>query len=233
MEISDIELNKAYRIKLVESAYDEFCDASDFIWKTPRFIDTEREEELAKLPVYFPSSPDLAAKRWLIESKKIEGSFPFFMSRGNLFSIASLYESYLLLLVKEIEVKTGTKFSDARGQGMTKINNYFRMVKLDYKSIDLYKQVDAAITIRNTLFHANGVLDWCKKPNQVRSIVHNKSFLSSQHRVNDPKSECVIISKTNLGERLEIVNYYSYLASIYFRDYFVRLCLESKEKEKI
>ena len=237
MESVDIIINQALEIKLASSAYDEFSNAADYIWKTPRFLENEREDELAKLPIYFPNNPEIAEKRWKIEGRKIEQTFPWLMSRGNLFSIASLYEAYLLLLAKEIENTTQINLNSARGQGVSKINNYFKIVGLQFKSVPLFEQVDAALKIRNCLFHASGILDWCKKPEQVVGIVDNLKFLSEAHRqrreTSGRKADEVIITTTKLGRRLEIINDYSFLVANYLRDYFVGLCIEAKEKNKI
>jgi|GEM_PF-1822672 len=237
MEAADIPINKARGIKLARSAYNEFSNAADFIWKTPRLLDSEREDELAKLPIYFPNAPQLASLRWQHESAKIDRTFPFLMSRGNLFSIASLYESYLHLLAKDIEKLTGNPLKLARGQGVSKIYNYFKAVGLNYSAIDLFEQVDAALKIRNCLFHASGILDWCKNPEQIVRVVDDLIYLSKDHRQRRIKSDNrdneVIISKSKFGHRLEIINQYPWIVAFYFRDYFVGLCLEAKGKGKI
>ncbi|OLF74982.1 hypothetical protein AWH60_10135 [Pseudoalteromonas haloplanktis] len=237
MEPANIIINKALNVKLAHSAYEEFSDAADYIWKTPRFLESEKEDELAKLPIYFPNHPDIAEKRWEIEGRKIERTFPWLMSRGNLFSIASLYEAYLLLLAKEIEKVTHISLSLTKGQGISKINNYFKTVGLDFKSVPLFEQVDAALKIRNCLFHASGILDYCKKPDQIISIVDNLTFLSEEHRhrrkASDRKVDEVIITTTKFGRRIEIINDYSFLAANYLRDYFIGLCVEAKKKGKI
>lgn len=237
MESAEIPLNNARDIKLARSAYDEFSNAADYIWKTPRFLEAEREEELAKLPIYFPNAPQLASLRWQHESAKIDRTFPFLMSRGNLFSIASLYESYLHLLAKDIEKSTGNPLKLARGQGVSKIYNYFKTVDINYSAVDFFEQVDAALKIRNCLFHASGILDWCKSPEQIIRIVDNLIYLSKDHRQHRIKSynsdNEVVIFKSKFGNRLEIINQYPWIVAFYFRDYFVGLCLEAKGKGKI
>ncbi|WP_340679607.1 hypothetical protein [Paraglaciecola sp.] len=124
-----------------------------------------------------------------------------------------------------------------KGQGVSKINNYFKIVGLEFKSVHLFEQVDAALKIRNCLFHASGILDWCKKPEQVVGIVDNLTFLSEAHRqrrkASDKKANEVIINTTKFGRRLEIINDYSFLVANYLRDYFVGLCIEAKKKSKI
>jgi hypothetical protein len=40
--------------QLANRASEEFHNLSDFIWKAPRFVESERTLELAKLEQYFP-----------------------------------------------------------------------------------------------------------------------------------------------------------------------------------
>lgn len=213
---SDCIINSAKDIKLAVVAHDEFGDAADYIWKAPRLIESERNDELAKLPAYFPSNPELAELRWEHESKKLENTFPYLMSRGNLFSVASLYEAYLILLAKNIEEETGLELHSAPGQGVSRINNYFKIIGLNYFTIKLYHQVEAALKIRNCLVHASGILSWSKEDKVIRQILASTTFLSRDHRDRRKKNKANInevnIVTSSSGDHLEITNEYSWLA---------------------
>jgi hypothetical protein len=54
--------------KLGRSAYEEFVDTSDYIWKAPRLIDTEKKAEIEKLESYYPLTGDLEKDN---ESKRL------------------------------------------------------------------------------------------------------------------------------------------------------------------
>jgi hypothetical protein len=83
--------------RIAESAYREFSNAADYVWKTPRFIEKEYNDELEKLP----DDEELARLRWRLESTKLKHVFPFLLATGNLFSVTSLFETYLLRLAKK------------------------------------------------------------------------------------------------------------------------------------
>jgi hypothetical protein len=232
MDASNHIINKANDIKLAILAYEEFSDIADYIWKSPRLIEHEHMTELKKLPIYFPNNPEMALERWHGESKKLKSTFPYMMNSGNLFATTSLYESYLLRLVHSIEKKTGVKINTMRGQGSSRINNYFKHVGLDYASVDLYHQVDAALKIRNCLIHASGILSWSKESNNLQQIVTSNIFLSKTHRESKRKNTDtheVMIVKSNFGDRIQITDKYPWLACWYFRDYFVGLCIKARD----
>jgi len=236
IEIADCIYNRANDIELAVSAHDEFSSVADYIWKAPRLLDQEKQSELDKLPIYFPNNPELAEIRWRHESRKLENTFPYIMANGNLFAVASLYESYLMLLAKDIEKATGIELDSINGRGNSRLSNYFKHVGINCSSIELYHQVDAALKIRNCLVHASGILDWSKENNVLRQIYKSGTFLSKEHRrlrkSNGSALNEISIVKSELGERIQITNEYSWLSCWYFRDYFLGLCIEARDLEK-
>jgi len=233
---SNCIFNKVNDIKLAVSAYQEFSDAIDYIWKAPRLLDQEKEKELEKLQTYYPSNPKMAEIRWSQEFKKLNSTFPHLMATGNLFMVASLFETYLILLAKDIEDKIDVKLSQVKGQGYSRIINYFKDIGLPYDSVALYHQVEASLKIRNCLVHAGGLLNWSKDELAIRQVVKSGTFLSCNHRGQQKGKDSyfgeVGIVESKLGDRIEITNEYSWLSCSYFRDYFLGLCIESRKLEK-
>jgi hypothetical protein len=229
----DILYNRVRDHKLAIRAHDEFSTVADYIWKAPRLIKYERELELSKLPIYFPDNKDLAEWRWRHESNKLDRTFPFLIAVGNLFTAASLFEIYLLMLSKDLEAKCEVKINSVRGQGSSKIFNYMKLIGIKYNAIELYKQIDAALKIRNCLVHASGILTWSRDELELRRIYNTRTFLSNEHRKNHANENIepdeVTIIKNEFGDRMQISNMYSFLVCCYFRDYFMELCIESAQ----
>jgi hypothetical protein len=230
--------NKEKRIKkpneidiITESAHREFSDAADYIWKTPRFIDKEFADELQKLP----NDPEIASIRWHFESKKLKHVFPFLLATGNLFSVTSLFETYLLRLAKEVEKITSNTLSSVKGQGVQRLFNFFKACGIKPDSISLWPQIDAAIKIRNCLTHASGLLEWSRDNKELRRIVNSGTFLSKDNREKYKKVigdlDQVTIYVSGFGDRIQISNNYSWISYAYYRDFFIELCEKSKEHD--
>ena len=148
----------------------EFEGVSDYIWKDPRLIEHETELELQKLPLYFPNDPQIAALRWHRESEKLTRVFPYLIAAGNLFSVVSLFESYLLLLGGNLQNHSGIPLDSVKGQGATRLFNYFKkIIKLPPDAVPLYEQVQAAVKIRNCLAHASGMLAWSRERGALKA----------------------------------------------------------------
>jgi hypothetical protein len=104
--------------QFASSAYFEFTDVADYIWKSPRLIESEFKLEIEKLNAYFPVKGDdkqdaqnikYRKMRWQHERKKLTAIFPYLMATGNLFSIISLFETYCFILCKELDVQLPRK----------------------------------------------------------------------------------------------------------------------------
>lgn len=222
LDISDQLKRLGVRAKL------EFVDVSDFIWKAPRLIDHERKLELSKLDSYFPNHPELRERRWLMESHKLDHTFPYLIAVGNLFSVVSLFESYLLLLASELQPHVVIKLHDIKGQGISRLFKFLRLAGILPERLPLYLQVQAAIKIRNCLTHASGVLDWSRENNDLRKIQSTGTYLSPEHQSmrldKGRKFDEVIIGESAHGDRLIVNNQYCHVLCSYLHTHFSALC---------
>lgn len=220
--------------KLIYTSYLEFLDIADYIWKAPKFIEKEIDQEIQKLDLYYPNDKKSQEIRWKYESRKIFNVFPYLNSTSNLFSVVSVFEVYLLRLGHEIEVYSDKKLCDISGQGSTKVFKYLRKLYIRPEALGLWMQIQSAIKIRNCLVHSCGILSWSRDEVEIRNIHRNKLFLSKEDREHRKKLEVsfdeVNILSSNFGERLQIDDMYPWILSVYFRDFFVELCQLSLEK---
>lgn len=161
---------------MILRAKQEFNDVGDYIWKIPRFVESEYQVELQKLSSYFPDEPDLAKIRWKLESRKLEATFPFMISSGNIFSLTSLFEVYMLMLAKEVDSVAKVELNKTRGQGINKVFSFLKTCNIELNKLILWPQIDAAIKIRNCLMHASGLLDWSRDEEELRRIVKSSVF---------------------------------------------------------
>lgn len=213
-------------ISLLQSQIqNEFDCAADYIWKAPGLIDHETELEKKKLKQYFSEPSRLAELRWRHELLKLEGTFPYMIAVGNLFSVASLYETYLLYIVRMIDVDD--KWSTVTGQGVSRIHSFFKLLGIDYSGLSTYAAVAAAISIRNCLVHCSGVLAWSREATKLHCLIDSGRFLSQDDRARRIKlgSEFheVRIVQSFLGARVQIENTYAHNACCYFRDHLLLL----------
>ncbi len=223
-------MNQELDEALLSQIQHEFDSAADYVWKAPRLIDHETALELKKLETYFTDRPDLADFRWRREAKKLETTFPYMIAVGNLFSVASLFETYLLLVARLLD-KHFNKLHTCNGQGQSRIHSFFKLTGIDYSALQTYAPVEAAISIRNCLVHCSGVLEWSRDNLKLRDLVARGRYLSQEHRVRrlqlGSKFDEVSITRSYLGDRLQIDNLYSHLACHYFRDHLLLLVHEA------
>lgn len=230
MPVKKRQIKRGDSIDLIaKGAQREFSDAADYVWKTPRFIEKEFTDELQKLP----NDPELAHLRWRFESNKLRNVFPFLQATGNLFSVTSLFEIYLLRLASVLEKITGNKLCTCKGQGVQRIFNFLKVCGIKPHSINLWPQIDAALKIRNCLTHASGLIEWSRDDKDIRRIVKSGTFLNKdvRKRYKDVNGELdqVIIYTSAFGDRIEISNNYAWLSCAYYRDFLIELCEKSKE----
>ncbi len=223
-------MNQKFDEALLSKIQHEFDSAADYVWKAPRLIEHETELERKKLEVYFPDRPDLAEFRWRHEAKKLNATFPYMIAVGNLFSVASLYETYLLLLANTLDEHFG-KLSTCQGQGQSRINSFLKLVGINQSNLETYAAAEAAISIRNCLVHCSGVLEWSRDNVKLRDLVARGRYLSKWHRDRrlqlGSEFDEVRITTSGLGDRLQIDNLYSHLACHYFRDHLLLLVGEA------
>lgn len=220
--------------QLASQASDEFDDILDYIWKSPGLIKHETEIELKKIPLYFPNDPKSAALRWKWQSEKLTGVFPQFIAVGNLFSVVSLFEFYLLQLGDKLQSSCGIQLESVKGQGVTKLFEYFKKINLSPHKVPLYDQVQAALKIRNCLMHSSGMLAWDRYEKDLRRTLSSRTYLSLEDRnrrkAKGEISNEVLIKESAVGDRLQVENMYSFIVSAYLRDYFFDLCGIAIEK---
>ena len=209
-------------------AYREFCEATDFIWKSPNLIKHETAVELKKLKAYFPDNPEAQKERWDYQSTKLNNTFPYMIAIGNLFTVLSLFESYLLSLAIKLQSPTGRSISDEKGQGISRLFSYLKALGLMPSNISLYQQVQAAIMVRNCFTHASGILSWSRDESKLRKLLESGHYLSPEHRKKRIKSnrpfDELSITTSALGDRIAASNEYAWIISNYIRDYFSMLC---------
>ncbi|MCG7851884.1 MAG: hypothetical protein MIO92_05125 [Methanosarcinaceae archaeon] len=213
---------------LCSRAYREFCEVTDFIWKSPNLIKHETEVELKKLDAYFPDNPKAQKERWDYQSRKLNNTFPYMIAVGNLFTVLSLFESYLLLLAINLQSHTGRKVSDEKGQGISRLFNYLKALEFMPSNIPLYQQVQGAIMVRNCFIHASGILSWSRDESKLKKLQESGQYLSPDDRKRRIKSNSpfdeLSITTTALGDRMAASNEYAWMVSNYIRDYFSMLC---------
>ncbi len=147
------------------------------------------------------------------------------MSAGNVFTVVSLFETYLLRLCLLIQALSGARLGDTKGQGIPRALEYLRHTGIEGTRLQLWTQVDAALKIRNCLMHASGFLTHSRDAKELRRILKSGTFLPQKHRKN---KGIIQIVETDLGQRLQIANEYPWLLSSYLRDFFWDLCQLAK-----
>lgn len=219
-----------------ENAYEAFNSLSDYIWKSPRLIESEEKLELAKLKDYFPDSIDpientrsmmLRRMRWRKEEHNLKTVFPDVMAVSNLFSVLSYLEFYCFQLCKEVEKNGQSKLSDTRGNGINKLFNFLRDSGIETNKISFWKQIGASIKIRNCLTHANGVVAWAQKDSvELKRIVSTGEYWCRLDgmKIKDGEANVAIISGP-YGEQLKIKNDYSFLVSGHAKLFFDQVCM--------
>ncbi len=213
---------------LTEAASFEFDDVADYIWKTPRFIGAEYKREIAKLSDYYPAYSKAAKIRWSFEKHKLESLFPFLMAQANLFAATSIFEAYVLLLGSEIEKAANVELGTRDGRSVRQLLRSLNAIAISYSELPFWEQVDTALKLRNCLVHASGVISWSRQDAELRSVVSSGAFLTSDHRERQirhhGKLVDVAIVPSRFGDRIVISNDYAYIATVYYRDYFLALC---------
>lgn len=145
---------------LAQRARLEFGDVADFIWKTPRLIESETKTEVEKLRTYYPTTGDcekdllargLRKLRWNLEAPKLEHVFPYLMSTGNLFIVAALFESYCLMLCAALEKTHNVRVSDIPGVGISRFFKFLSRIGIDLETVPLRQQVQIGLKVRNCL----------------------------------------------------------------------------------
>jgi len=216
-------------------AHQEFADIADYIWKSPRLIESETKIEIEKLKAYFPLTDDsendetakrLRRMRWEHEERKLHGVFPTVMANGNLFTCLSVFETYCLMLCKSIERRSNKLLSDCKGSGISKFFRFLSKVPIDLDQLAFRAEVRSAIMIRNCLFHASGMLEWSRDSEELRKIVAARAYLSeyTRARISGREFTDVEIVNGHLGEQLQVTNHYAHVVANYLKFHFTDMC---------
>jgi hypothetical protein len=225
--------NKAKTV--LRSAALEFDELADYIWKSPHLIDNETKIEKQKIKDYFPDNAEMAKLRWSYESRKLQSTFPYIIAVSNLYSVTSLLESYLLLLICEIESGTLTKLIEIKGNGISRYFNFFEKNGINLNDIKYYKQVRASLKIRNAFIHANGILKYLKESVEIRRIYSQHEFLENDHYKrkveNKSRIDEVEIIQTAHGEKLQISMLYAHTLAFYYREFLSSLIDKMQQLE--
>jgi hypothetical protein len=211
-------------VELAVFARLDFGCAIDYTWKAPPLIDALAGIEEKKLAEY--PDPPRARQLRRVEQLKLNRLFPALVSQGCLFIMCSLFEGFVFQLAAEAQKFVKTRIDQTPGKGVMRWVTYLRRAGVDTWGISPWPQVDAALKIRNCLTHAQGTVRLSKDSAELHRIVRSRTFLEPRHRqqpLQNPVVE-VEITKSLLGERLEITSRYAWLAGSYLRDYFSNLC---------
>jgi len=211
-------------------AFNELNDVSDYIWKSPRFLEYEKTAEQRKMQIYFPEGGRIAEIRRHYESTKLNETFPRLIAVANLFVALSVFENYVLLLLKTLqEHDTGAPKQELR-QGIKRHIEATKSYGADPYRAQYYEQISVAISIRNCLMHAKGLLTGSREAEVLKTQIEQLKFLCSDNRKRRAdqgrsiESDVVRIEISALGEELVITNNYAHLVCFYLNEYFRALC---------
>lgn len=230
-----MELVKTY-VGIQVEILDDFSALLDYVWKSPRFIQYESDHEDRKLELYFPKHKadadpfiDFMRKtRKFSEDDRLHRYFPRFIATSNLFLATSLFEHHLLGICRKIEDTCDCRISDQRGNGCERFFRFLKVAGFDPYDAHLYNQVNAALTIRNAMLHANGDLRLSREREKIESIANKRLFMDPDRRkkgldVPDEWGRHEVSISAD-GNQLDINNFYSYRATSYYRDYLLDVC---------
>lgn len=146
------------------------------------------------------------------------------MANSNLFLGASLFEFHLFRLCKDIENVTSLHLKDVRGSGVSRLVKFLENAEFCPREAEFHEQVDAAVTLRNALLHAGGVLQLSRDHSKVRRIIDRKTYIEKERRngnriVDDDGRPEVALSDDD--QRVEINNMFAFRATKYFRGFLL------------
>jgi hypothetical protein len=204
------ELQRIRRASIIE-----FDGAMDLLWKALGFIEEQIELERQKLDAYFPATGgeltlSMREARWRIESHNLFGVFPHMLSSGNLSALLSLLETYLFRICMILEPMSPRPLRDISGLGINRLYKFLDLVflnlsmDLQLKDLDHYVEIEAASKIRNGLTHASGILQICRDPDLIRSIIANHLYLHERDRSEKITSDQRYIVRLSSGTYGEI-----------------------------
>lgn len=209
--------------------YQEMGDLADYIWKIPRFLEAEEQLEKDKLWQYYPKQSDPEKEKeahfWRLlraahEFPKIDIKFPNYLGTSSLFLATSIYESFLYDICQEIEHRTGEQ---GYAGGITRMMQFLKAQGMNPTANQYYEQVDAAVALRNCLFHADGRLALSREATKIRHIAAKRTFIDKERRkkVYDGDHEEVRIDPHS--DRVRVNNYFAFRACGYYKRFLLGL----------
>ncbi|WP_176467102.1 hypothetical protein [Vibrio metoecus] len=217
-------INKIYNESEVE-----FNELLDFLYKSPRFIKSEKELEDKKLESYFGDNIELKALRWAIHDRRLNKFYPEFLSQSNLFVTSSIFESYILKLCYEVELIASKKLKEKKVSGVHGLLKYLKdELGVQYSQLEIWQQIDSIIKIRNCLMHANGALVWSRNGDEIYNILNKKLFLSSKQREAQKKwgglDDYYFIDEQVIGKVVKVKNEMSIVACGHYKEFLYEVC---------
>jgi hypothetical protein len=161
-------------------AFNDLNDVSDYIWKSPGFLAYEQAAERRKMAAYFPNGGETAEIRQQVESVKLMETFPRLIAVANLFVALSVFENHVLLLLKVLQEHDKTAGKQELRQGIKRHLEATKMHGADPYGAQYYEQVCVAISIRNCLMHAKGLLAGSREAEALKA--QNKPIQISMFR---------------------------------------------------
>ncbi|MEG9433741.1 hypothetical protein [Terriglobus sp. ADX1] len=229
--MSLLKLNLYFLLGELEwNAFRELNDVADYVYKSPRLLEHEKDLERWKLATYFPEGGPTADLREHLESVKLNQTFPRLIATANLFLSLSVFENHVFSLLRVLQEQNPTVPREGLGQGVAAHLKAMKAYGAEPYHQPQYEQVLVALSIRNCLMHAKGSLAVFRQAEALRTQVNHRRFLGPDLRKRrfelgrSPAEDEVMIEGTGLDERLVITNSYAHIACSDLRDYFCALC---------
>lgn len=206
---------------LIQIMHLEWHDISDYVWKSSGLIWHEQKLEERKIEASdtsLASVRELIAHRAYIHTRRWSHTYPFMIASGGLFTVLSIFESYLLSLAV-IADKVYGGFSTVKGNGSEKLFRYFRSLGISPESIKYYEQIKSAQKIRNCLTHAGGDLRLAKDELELRRIVESQTFISPEERATQGDHKYVSIEMYFYTDKIKVSMDYPLQLCHYLKSY--------------
>lgn len=223
----------------IQSLSDEIRHESarmgDFIWKLPTFLQEQERIEIEKLDRYFPGNKALQDLRWEHEVPKLAQTFPRLVAESGLFSVCSFFEWSLCRLAKVVcEHSDGTSLgleddcAHLVGRGMyERAIAVLKSHKIRREMAARWPQVAAARKLRNCLIHAGGVLIQVDRPDELRQIVENHQYFSSDDNSRVNADYAAKIMDGPLGPQITLPPRFAHALMPYFVEHFEDMCRQA------
>ncbi len=174
----------------------------------------------------------LRERRFVHEFGKLLVDFPDFMGSSSFVMVLARLEYFLFLICKDHERASNIRLDQFKdgSRGVRRLLNYVASVSRRYAPDDKLEQVRHAITLRNCVVHANGVVALSKDEARIREIVAARLYYPEQLRSSQDTERCVHhpkVEQTLVGERLVIPNHSAHWICAAARDSLMSLCVEA------